>query len=257
MSLLTTGPGHPKITEQTLRQNWPGQRKGLSMSTGEAKEFIALVPMRHHSERVPGKNYRELAGKPLYAYIMETLGACPEVGQIVVDTDSEIIQAGLERSFPDVRVIERPEHLRDGSVPMNDIIRNDLEAVPGEFFVQTHSTNPLLTSGTISGAIRQFRENSSYDSLYSVTRRQVRLWDVDGHPVNHDPSDLVRTQDLEPVFEENSCLYLFSRGSFLKRNNRLGERPQMFEIDPREAYDIDEEWDFQVVEAIMRRAREA
>ncbi len=53
------------------------------------KKIIALVPMRHHSQRVPGKNFRQLAGKPLYQHIIGTLLKVPEINGILVDTDSE------------------------------------------------------------------------------------------------------------------------------------------------------------------------
>ena len=65
-------------------------------------KIVALVPMRHHSQRVPGKNYRLLAGKPLYQHIIETLLACPEIDQVVVDTDSPPIIEGLRQDFPQV-----------------------------------------------------------------------------------------------------------------------------------------------------------
>jgi len=58
--------------------------------------IVALVPMRHHSQRVPGKNYRPLGGKPLYQHVIETLLACPEIDRVVVDTDSPPIVAGLK-----------------------------------------------------------------------------------------------------------------------------------------------------------------
>ena len=66
--------------------------------------------MRHHSQRVPGKNYRPLAGKPLFHYIVETLLAVPEIAEIAVDTDSEPVMEGLRRQFPQVGIINRPEH---------------------------------------------------------------------------------------------------------------------------------------------------
>ncbi len=215
-------------------------------------EFVALVPMRHHSERIPGKNYRALAGKPLYAHILTTLARCELIEQIVVDTDSPVIMKGVGRDFPGVRLIERPEGLRGGEVPMNEVLLHDVDQVPAKYYLQTHSTNPLLTCGTISNAVRRFLESSSqYDSLFSVTRLQTRLWSRDGEPINHDPAELIRTQDLPPVFEENSCLYIFERLSFLGRGNRLGERPLMFEIDRVEALDIDEEIDFQMARCLL------
>jgi len=224
------------------------------MTAKSASPVVALVPMRHTSERVSEKNYREIAGKPLFHHIIETLKSSSLVSKIVVDTDSPTIKRGLQEGFPDVLVIDRPDHLVGSTVPMNDVLAYDLGMIDGEFFLQTHSTNPLLRSETVSAAIELFFKNfPTFDSLFSVTRLQTRLWDEVGRPVNHDPNILLRTQDLPPLFEENSCLYIFERGTFLRTKNRLGDRPYMLEIGSEEAWDIDEEIDFSVVEFLLSR----
>ena len=216
-------------------------------------KIAALVPMRHHSQRVPGKNYRELAGKPLFHQIIETLQAVPEIDVIVVDTDSKPVMDGLRAHFPDVVIIKRPEHLREDERPMNDILLYDSEQVEADFYLQTHSTNPLLSSETVSGAIRAFLEAyPAYDSLFSVTRWQTRLYDCHGAAINHNPKELIQTQDLPPVYEENSCIYLFTRENLQKFNHRIGETPLMFEIPALEAVDIDEESDFKIADILMR-----
>ncbi len=216
--------------------------------------IVALVPMRHHSKRVPGKNYRLFAGRPLYHHIMISLLACPSVEEIIVDTDSPVIAEDAAEHFPKVRLIERPEHLQDGNVPMNDVLLHDTGQVEADYYVQTHSTNPLLRAETISAAIQKFLDMiAKYDSLFSVTRVQTRLWDGQGRAVNHNPAILLRTQDLPPVYEENSCLYIFTRSTLETRRNRLGERPLMFEIDRIEAWDIDEELDFRIAEFLYQQ----
>ena len=213
--------------------------------------MVAFVPMRHTSERVPGKNYRLFAGKPLFHHIIANLLKCSEISKVVIDTDSPTIKQDVEKSFPSVDVIERPEALRGGMVPMNDILLHDIQQYPADFYLQTHSTNPLLRSATISCAIQKLHDHyQEYDSLFSVTRLQTRLWDEHGRPINHDPAILLRTQDLQPVFEENSCMYIFTGKTLETRHNRIGERPMMFEIDPEEAWDIDEESDFRVAEIL-------
>jgi len=218
----------------------------------ETKKIVALVPMRHHSQRVPGKNFRKLAGKPLYHHILQTLLDCPEIAQVVVDTDSTLIMAGVQRSFPQVTILERPEHLRADHIPMNEVLLYDTGQVEADLYLQTHSTNPLLRSQTISAAIRTLLENyPAYDSLFSVTRLQTRLWDGLARPVNHNPAILLQTQDLPPIYEENSCIYLFSRQTLISRRNRLGERPYLFAIDRAEAQDIDEELDFLVADLLL------
>ncbi len=141
-------------------------------------KIAALVPMRHHSQRVPGKNFRPLAGKPLFHHIIGSLLACPEISQVVVDTDSQPIMDGIQQHFPSVRILERPEHLRDDIVSMNEILIYDTSQVEADYYLQTHSTNPLLRPSTISRAIQSLLANiPEYDSLFSVTRLQVRLWD--------------------------------------------------------------------------------
>jgi CMP-N-acetylneuraminic acid synthetase len=212
--------------------------------------------MRHHSQRVPGKNYRPLAGKPLFHHILETLLAVPAIDRVVVDTDSVPVMEGLRQHFPQVTIIDRPEKLRADAVPMNDILLHDTNQVQADFYLQTHSTNPLLRPETVSRAIETFLAAfPEKDSLFSVTRWQTRLYDQHGAAINHDPAVLIQTQDLPPVYEENSCLYLFTRQNLLKRHHRIGERPILFEIDPAEAWDIDEELDFEITEFLLRRKK--
>jgi CMP-N-acetylneuraminic acid synthetase len=217
-------------------------------------QIAALVPMRHHSQRVPGKNYRPLAGKPLFHYIIETLLTIPEIGKVVVDTDSEAVMESLRQDFSQVLIINRPEKLRADDVAMNEILKHDTSVVQADFYLQTHSTNPLLKAETISRAVQTFFSNyPKCDSLFSVTRLQTRLYDQLGHAINHDPTVLIQTQDLPPVYEENSCMYIFNRENLLKRDHRIGEHPFLFEINAEEAWDIDEELDFAVCEFLMSR----
>lgn len=211
---------------------------------------VAIVPMRHDSERVRGKNYRSLGGRPLFQHIIATLLASPAIARVVIDTDSDVIRESANATFPDVEVLERPPHLRDGSIPMNDVLLHDVRRLDGDLYLQTHSTNPLLRTATVTAAVDRLAGDPSADSLFGVTRLQTRLWTADGQPLNHDRAVLIRTQDLPPVYEENSCLYLFTRESLERSGNRIGERPILFEIPREEAWDIDEEVDFRVVEAL-------
>lgn len=217
-------------------------------------KIAALVPMRHHSQRIPGKNYLLLASKPLYQHIIETLLDVPEIDSVVVDTDSQPITEGLQRDFPQVILLPRPSRLCADNISMNEILLYDTSLIEADFYLQTHSTNPLLRSGTVSRAIQAFLSDyPAHDSLFSVTRLQTRLYDQDGHALNHDPNILVQTQDLPPVYEENSCLYLFTRENLVRRRNRLGERPMLFEIDPAEAWDIDEPIDLSITAFLMQQ----
>jgi CMP-N-acetylneuraminic acid synthetase len=219
--------------------------------------LVALMPMRHDSERVPGKNYRPFGdGRPLFHHALEALAGCHQIEAIVIDTDSPTIKEQCAEHFPNVTVLDRPEHLRAAMTPMNDVLLHDATQVKSELYLQTHSTNPLLRTETIHRAIETFLEHRpSHDSLFGVTRVQARFWNGDGKAVNHNPDVLVRTQDLPPFFEENSCVYIFEGETLKQRHNRIGERPYLFEIDRLEAVDIDEEVDFEIAELMYERAR--
>jgi CMP-N-acetylneuraminic acid synthetase len=218
---------------------------------------VGLVPMRHDSERVRGKNYRPLDGRPLFHHVVDALLASGRVDEVVIDTDSPLITEDVAATYPDVTVLERPEALRGGHVPMNDVLIHDVQQVEADWYLQTHSTNPLLTPETIRRAVDAFLgARGEHDSLFSVTPLYTRLWTGEGAAVNHDPNVLLRTQDLPPIFEENSCIYIFSGANLIGRHNRIGERPLLFQMDATEAWDIDEELDWKIAEVLYaERAR--
>lgn len=219
------------------------------MSDVKKPKIAAVVPLRHDSERIPSKNYREFVGRPLYHRIVECLLSCPMIDKVVIDTDSPFIIKDARDKFPSVLILERPPHLRAGTVSMNDVLLHTIRQVPADFYLQTHSTNPVMKSQTVCRAVETFLANyPMFDSLFSVTRVQKRLWDALARPINHNSAILLRTQDLPPVYEENSSLYIFTGELLMARHNRIGERPLLFEMDRIEAWDIDEEIDFEAAE---------
>jgi CMP-N-acetylneuraminic acid synthetase len=218
-------------------------------------KLMALLPMKGHSERVPNKNMRDFNDRPLYHAIMHTLLKSKYIEKVVINTDSEIITEDAKKNFGEsVIIIDRPKEIQGGDVSMNVIINYDLSKVNGEHFLQTHSTNPLLRVETLDKAIETYFENlDKYDSLFSVTRVQTRFYDKNANPINHNPKELLRTQDLEPLYEENSNFYIFSKESFKNAGNRrIGLKPQIFEVNKLEAVDIDEPEDFILAEILYQ-----
>jgi CMP-N-acetylneuraminic acid synthetase len=134
---------------------------------------------------------------------------------------------------------------------MNLVLADDVANVDADIYLMTHTTNPLLSAGTIQNALEAFSASNNVDSLFTVDKIQTRFYRGDCSAVNHDPGNLIRTQDLEPWYEENSNLYLFTRESFNKTGARIGELPMMFESNKFESIDIDtpEDWDFAVIAA--------
>lgn len=216
--------------------------------------IAAFVPMKGNSERVPNKNLKDFNGRPLYHLIVKTLLQSKYITEVAINTDSDLIAADVKKYFPKVQIITRPEELRGDFVSMNKIIKHDMSVLNADFYIQTHSTNPLLKVQTLDKAIEKFMASrEKFDSVFSVTKIQTRFYDKNGKPYNHNPEELLRTQDLEPLFEENSNFFIFSKKSFEEAGDkRIGNNPLMFEMDKLEAVDIDEPQDFEIAMAIEK-----
>lgn len=212
----------------------------------------ALVPMKGHSERVPNKNIRMLSGKPVFHWIMESLSKSKYVDEIIINTDSCEIAKNATDNFK-VTILNRPDFLLGDMISIQPLIEYDLSKTNGEYYLQTHSTNPLLTTRTIDLAIETYFAQQINDALFSVTEVKTRFYWPDGTGINHDPKHLIRTQDLKPIYEENSCFYIFSKETNNRVKNRLGSNPIMFPIDKLEAVDIDTIEDFYWAEFLMER----
>lgn len=214
-------------------------------------KVTAIVPMKGHSARVPNKNIRPMCGRPLFHWILRALLDVREIERVVVETDSDHIAEDAIANFP-VTILRRPRELEGDEVPMNKLIEFHMSVLKAPVYLQTHSTNPLLTPDSISRAIRAYRRKGDHDSLFSVTELKTRLFWPDGRAMNHDPNELIPTQDLPPVYEENSNIYIFTEESFRKRSHRIGLRPLMFPVHRGEAVDIDELIDFHFAESLMQ-----
>lgn len=216
---------------------------------------VALLPMKANSTRVKGKNFRDFRGKPLFRWILDSLLQVEEISKVVINTDARHILAenGLVETDR-VMIRDRKPEICGDDVSMNLVLADDIANVASDLYLMTHTTNPLLSAITIQTAIGTFLDayaDGKADSLFTVNKVQARFYRSDASPVNHDPSNLVPTQSLEPWFEENSNLYIFSADSFAKTNARIGLVPMMLESPGFESIDIDTpaDWDLALVAA--------
>lgn len=226
-------------------------------------KIIALLPMKANSERVKGKNFKIFNGKPLFRWTLDTLLAIEEIDQVIINTDAREILSQHDLVDNDrIYIRDRKADICGDMVSMNLVIEDDVKNVDADIYLMTHTTNPLITKKTVKSALDSFqmkKNNGSADSLFTVDRVQTRFYRKDCSAVNHNPDNLLRTQDLEPWFEENSNLYIFTKEAFFHNNARIGAKPMMFETPKFESIDIDtpEDWDFGIAisEYIFNRGK--
>ena len=222
----------------------------------ENLKIVALLPMKANSERVKGKNFKCLYNKPLFEWILDSLTSLPQISKVVINTDArDILAANQLVDSERVEIRDRKPEICGDFVSMNLVIADDIANVPADVYLMTHTTNPLLSAATIQKALQQFldaRENGSADSLFTVNRFQTRFYRQDGTAINHDPNNLIRTQDLEPWYEENSNLYIFTAESFAATGARIGKKPILFETPRLESIDIDDQTDWNLAESVAQ-----
>jgi len=216
--------------------------------------------MKAHSARVTSKNFRVIAGKPLFRWILDTLLDAPEIDRVVINTDArDILSAnGLNDGDGGGRVMirDRKPEICGDFVSMNLVLADDINNVPSDHYLMTHTTNPLLQAPTIRAMVRRYMDAVSgglADSLFTVNRMHTRFYTAEGAPINHDPDNLIRTQDLPPYMEENSVCYLFSPESFASTGARIGKRPLLFATPRLQSVDIDEPADWFMAESLLMR----
>lgn len=216
--------------------------------------------MKANSVRVVSKNFRPIAGKSLFRWILDTLIDTPDIDRIVINTDARDILAehGLLDGEANGKVMirDRKEEICGDMVSMNLVLADDIAAVPSDYYFMTHTTNPLLRSDTIRAMVADYlaaQAAGEADSLFTVNRLQTRFYRSDASPINHDPDNLIRTQDLDPYLEENSVGYLFTANSFAATKARIGIKPVLFRTPRLESVDIDDGSDWFIAEALLAR----
>ena len=218
----------------------------------EKNKTYALLPLKKNSERVKNKNFKDLKGKPLFMWILEKLLDVDEIDKVVINTDArELLEEHKLVHDPKVIIRDRDQKICGDFVSMNKILKDDIENTDANTYIMTHTTNPLISTKTLRLALKKFFESNDNDSLFSVNRFQTRFYDASANPINHDPNNLIRTQDLDVWYEENSCIYVFSKESFLKNNNRVGEKPYMYCTPLNESLEIDTLDDWNLIESII------
>ncbi|WP_422361190.1 cytidylyltransferase domain-containing protein [Reichenbachiella sp.] len=217
--------------------------------------LVALLPMKLHSERVPGKNFKEFSGQPLFTWILNSLLSVEKIEKVVINTDAvDVLEKYDIIQNEKIILRNRPEEIRGDLVSMNKVIHDDISHIESDHYLMTHTTNPLISHDTINNAISEYFKSieSGFDSLFTVNQFQSRFYYKDVSPINHNPAELIRTQDLEPIYEENSCLYLFSGKSFDCTNARIGEKPSIYSTPKYESIDIDDYESWKLADLIKK-----
>ena len=206
-------------------------------------KIVCFKPIKLNNQRLPGKNTMSLNGKPLCRYIFDTVNKVRGIDERYVYCSNEDIIPYMSEG---INFLKRDPYLDGFQVKGLEIIDYFVRDVDADIYVLTHVTQPFTKSESIEKALEKV-VSGEYDSAFSAVSLQDYLW-MDGKPINYDPQNIVRTQDLKPIYMETGAFFIFRKEVFTKLGRRIGNKPYIFGIDQFEAIDIDEAEDFKFAE---------
>lgn len=209
-------------------------------------KVVAFVPVRLNSKRVVGKNLKQLGGKPLMCYILETLAKVKSIDEVYLYCSNEDVKDYLPKG---IKFLKRPECLDRDETLGKEIYEEFTKTVDADVYILAHTTSPFIKQGTIEHALNKIL-NGGYDSAFSAEKIQTFAW-YDNKPLNYDLKDIPRTQTIEPVYIETSAFFMFKRDIWKIHKQRIGFNPYMAIVDKIEGVDIDWPEDFDMAEKII------
>ena len=222
------------------------------------KTFLAIIPARGGSKRLPRKNVLDLCGKPLIAYTIEAALKSEYINKVIVSSDDEEI-LNISSNFG-ADIIKRPIDLANDTATTFDAIKHTIENVEKyDYIVLLQPTSPLRNEKHIDEAI-ELLEKKKADAIVSVCEMDHSpLWSNtlpnDGNMSNFLKDEILnkRSQDLEKYYRLNGAIYicktekLIENKSFFLKDNIFA-----YKMDRESSIDIDEEIDFKIAETFIK-----
>ena len=225
--------------------------------------ILALIPARGGSKGIPEKNTRDLAGKPLIAWTIETALNSNVCSKIVVTTENQKIIAIAQDWGAEVPFI-RPEHLSGDEATSISVVQHAIEYFltigfdKSDYILLLQPTSPLRATEDIKNAV-DIAQSKQADAVVSVT-------DAPSHPYLtkkikptgmlqsffDEKFDNIRRQDLPPAYALNGAIYLNRISSLIEEKTFLPEnKTYAYIMPPERSIDIDTPWDLRLAELII------
>jgi CMP-N-acetylneuraminic acid synthetase len=219
---------------------------------------VAIIPARGGSKGIQRKNIKELCGKPLIAYIIETALKVRELDRVIVSTEDKEI-AGIAKEYGAEVPFIRPEELAGDETPTLPVLQHavnyleEKENYRPDIVVLLYATSPLLRAERVSEAIKK-QKDGSFDSVFSVVEDRGHYWieEADKYERLY-PKVLKNRQFTKPLFKETGAIYLCKRNLLMEENTVVGGKIGFLKMQKEESIDIDEPLDFEIAEFILRR----
>lgn len=213
---------------------------------------VCLVPARGGSQGIPRKNVREICGRPLIAWVLESALESEVFDEVWVSTDDDEIETVALASG--ARVHRRDPATATSEASTESVVFDFLKTHDPTRVCIVQATSPLTTAEHFRDAYSLMRRDDC-DSLVTVTRQHIFLWSAEGEPLNYEPANRPRRQEWSGELVENGAFYFTKVSALKETGHRLGGKCQVYEMPRHCSVDLDEPSDLITCEALIRRYR--
>lgn len=206
-------------------------------------KIVAFVPIKLNSQRLPNKMLLPLGNMLLFQHIFQKLLDVKK--HMNIDIYCYCSNISIKDMLPDgVIFLQRDEKFDSNDMLGIDIYKSFVNLVDSDIYILCHATSPFIKSVSIMEGLNKVL-NLNYDSAFSVSKIQTFSW-FQNKPLNYDFNNVVKTQDIEPIYWETSAFYIFEKNILMKHNRRIGFNSCMVVTDRIESIDIDEMEDYEL-----------
>lgn len=221
-------------------------------------DIVVFLPIRKGSQRIKDKNTKKFSGinGGLTFIKISQLLKSKRIDQIIISTnDKNTIKIANSFKSRKITIDNRPEYLATSDTSTDDLINYVPKIIQNSIVLWTHVTSPFVDEKLYDNMIEKYLQNSNnYDSLMSVTKVQKFIWD-NNSSINYDrkKEKWPRTQTIQPLYEINSGAFIASTKIYEEFKDRIGKKTYLFELNEKEAFDIDWENDFEIAEILWSK----
>jgi YrbI family 3-deoxy-D-manno-octulosonate 8-phosphate phosphatase len=224
-------------------------------SVAAAGKIAALIPLRGGSKRIPGKNIKLIAGKPLAYWVCLAAARSKFISRTYVSTDCPEIAAVVEQFGLGIEVLHRDSQLAGDQVSTEAVMLDAMNRVePFEILATVQATSPLTSEEHLDSAIAMMLDQS-LDSLVTGTLLKRFVWSLEGTPLNYDFHRRPFSQDFAGSMVENGAFYLTRREVLQRDRSRLGGRIGVYVMPETTFTELDNPEDWSLVETMLRKHR--
>lgn len=211
---------------------------------------VALIPARGGSKRIPKKNIRELHGKPLIAWSIETAKKCHSIDEIWVSTDCPEIEK-VSKKYG-ASVLQRPPHLASDTASSESALMHFVESQTTSFdiLVFMQATSPLTQPEHLQQGI-ELIENNECNSVLSVSEDVRFYWDENRTPINYKLNNRPFSQEKEKWYKETGAFYITTKKGLLSSQCRLNGTVEFAIVPELYSWEIDTYEDFKIISTIL------